>query len=103
MAPVAPVFFALSEPAKSTKKNLAVIVPSSCYFPLPIKTLCFIVIVNIACERELASFIKVLAVVRFLLPFYRSLNICSASITSSSFTPYSLTEPSFSSRIVILL
>lgn len=67
-APVAPVFFARSEPAKSTKKNLAVIVPSSCSLPFPINTLCFIVIVNIACERELASFINVLAVVRFLLP-----------------------------------
>ncbi len=29
VTPVAPVFFALSDPAKSTKKNLAVINPSS--------------------------------------------------------------------------
>ena len=28
VAPVAPVFFALSDPAKSTKKNFAVIYPS---------------------------------------------------------------------------
>jgi len=31
VTPVAPVFLALSEPAKSTKKNLAVINPSSCW------------------------------------------------------------------------
>lgn len=29
VTPVAPVFFALSDPAKSTKKNFAVIKPSS--------------------------------------------------------------------------
>lgn len=31
VAPVAPVFLALYEPAKSTKKNLAVIYPSVFY------------------------------------------------------------------------
>lgn len=100
-APVAPVFFARSDPAKSTKKNLAVMLPYSCSLPLPIRMLCLIVIVKIACERELASFMSVLAVVLFLLPFSKSRNICSASFTSSSFTPARVTEPSFSSRIAI--
>lgn len=101
-APVAPVFFALSEPAKSTKKNLAVIVPSSCYLPLPTSILCLMVMVKIAWERELASFIKVLAVVLFLLPNSKSENICSASATTSSCMPVNVTDPSFSSRIAIL-
>ena len=95
-APVAPVFFALSEPARSTKKNFAVIVPSYCYFPFPIMIDCLIVIVKIAWERELASFMRVLAVVLFLLPFYNKRNIWSASATVSSFTPVRVTEPSFS-------
>lgn len=100
-APVAPVFFALSDPARSTKKNLAVMLPYYCSLPLPIRMLCFIVMVKIAWERELASFMRVLAVVRFLLPFSSSRNICSASFTNSSFTPASVTDPSFSSRIAM--
>ena len=96
IAPVAPVFFALSEPARSTKKNLAVIVPSYCSFPFPIIMDCLMVMVKMAWERELASFISVLAVVLFLLPFYSKRNIWSASATFSSLTPVSVTEPSFS-------
>lgn len=101
-APVAPVFLARSDPAKSTKKNLAVMVPSYCYLPFPIKMLCLIVMVKMACERELASFMSVLAVVLFFPPLSRSLNIWSASGTISSLTPVSVTEPSFSSRMAML-
>ena len=100
--PVAPVFFALSEPARSTKKNFAVMVSSSCSLPLPVSTLCLIVILKIAWERELASFINVLAVVLFFPPNSKSENICSASATTSSWMPVSVTDPSFSSRIAML-
>jgi len=48
VTPVAPVFFALSEPARSTKKNLAVIKPSSYW----LNRCCSRKIVKIACERE---------------------------------------------------
>ena len=101
-APVAPVFLALSEPARSTKKNLAVIVPSSCSLPFPIRMDCLMAIVKMACERELASFMRVLAVVRFFPPLYSSLNIWSASATTSSLTPVRETDPSFSSRMAML-
>lgn len=101
-APIAPVFFCLSEPARSTKKNFAVIVPSSYSLPLSTIVLCLIVMVKIACERELASFIRVLAVVLFFPPNSKRENICSASVTTSSRMPVSVTDPSFSSRIPML-
>jgi hypothetical protein len=64
VAPVAPVFLALSDPAKSTKKNLAVINPSSSFFSYlffasvvsarykSYMMCCYIKIVNIPCDLE---------------------------------------------------
>jgi hypothetical protein len=48
VTPVAPVFFALSDPARSTKKNFAVIKPSSSEFYELLMGCCYIKIVNIA-------------------------------------------------------
>ncbi len=90
--PVAPVFFALYEPAKSTKKNLAVIKPSSTadfsfffssFLYKSSITCCYIKIVNIACDLDEASFIIVDAVVRWYPPLSSRSSICSEVVTYS--------------------
>jgi len=73
--PEAPVFLALSDPARSTKWNLAIVKPLSsgsafstlsflgiCYSPFFFKSLiwcCSTEIVKMACEREDVSFMRV--------------------------------------------
>ena len=95
--PDAPVFLARSDPARSTKKNLAVINPSSS----GPSGCCSRKMVKMACERELLWFIIVDAVVRCRLPRSNRFSICPWSVTSSSVTPYIETDPSFSSLIEI--
>ena len=98
VTPVAPVFFSLSEPAKSTKKNLAVIYPWSGYAMI----CCSICKLKMACDLEEESFISVAAVVLFMLPLSKSSSMYEASLTSYSVTPFSETLPSFSSLIEIV-
>lgn len=64
VAPVAPVFFALSDPAKSTNTNFAVINPSYIVdSSLSVNGCCSMNIENMAWDLEEASFIIVAAVV----------------------------------------
>ena len=72
VTPEAPVFLALSEPARSTKKNLDVINPSSDYF----RGCCSMKIVKIAWDLLEESFINVAAVVLLRLPLSSSVSIC---------------------------
>lgn len=95
VAPVVPVFFILSDPARSTKKNLAVMNPSSDYW----RECCSIKIVNIAWDLEEESFMRVAAVVRLMLPLSRRASIPADSLTYYSTTPWIDMEPSFYSRI----
>ena len=94
VTPVAPVFLALYEPAKSTKKNFAVIKPSSFWayelFSVLYKSsmrCCSIKIVKIAWDLEEASFINVAAVVLLYPPFYKSRVICYGVVTFYYVTP----------------
>jgi len=87
VTPVAPVFFALSDPARSTKKNFAVIKPSSSEFYELLMGCCYIKIVNIAWDLDDDSFIRVAAVVRCILPLSRRFNIWLESTTFFSVAP----------------
>ena len=98
VTPVAPVFLSLSEPAKSTKKNFAVIYPWSGYAII----CCSICRLKMAWDLEEESFISVTAVVLLMLPLSKRLNICEASFTSYSVTPLRDTLPSFYSLIEIV-
>ena len=77
--PVAPVFFILYDPAKSTKKNLAVMNPSSylCMF------CCSKKMVKMAWDLEDVSFIIVAAVVLLILPRSNKESIWAESSTLS--------------------
>ncbi len=83
VAPVAPVFLALSEPARSTKKNLAVMYPSVFSTGFPFSDLyrssmmcCSMKIVKMAWLLEEASFIRVAAVVLLHPPLSSRSIIC---------------------------
>ncbi len=95
VAPVAPVFLTLQDPAKSTKTNFAVINPQSVDFSPFTIGYCSMKTEKMACDREEASFIMVEAVVLWQLPLSNSYNICSAEWTFSSVAPQMLTDPSF--------
>lgn len=81
VAPSAPVFFARSDPARSTKWNLAVIYSSgfSSYLSSPsMIALCSIAIVKMACDLDELLFMSVEAVVLLLVPLSRQAAISSA-------------------------
>lgn len=104
--PVAPVFLILSDPARSTKWNLALMY--SVGWAVCIETslassrICYsIVMVKMPCEREDAIFISVDAVVRALEPISSCRAISSRDFTVTSFSPYTEIVPFFSSLTVI--
>ena len=81
LLPVAPVTLTLSLPAKSTKLSLPTLIylgaSSSTYWPLlstycyccSMVVICSTMMMKTACERELMSFILVVAVARLSAPF----------------------------------
>ena len=80
--PVAPVFLILSEPARSTKWNLAEISSVTVYGSsesflsssgtwTSLTIFCSMVTVKIACDLELPSFISVELVCLWLIPMFR--------------------------------
>jgi hypothetical protein len=90
---VDPVFFILSEPARSTKWNLAVTHPS--YFAAVPSTIayCLMLMVNMACDLDEVSFISVEEVDLCNAPFSR-IDMSSAELlTVSSVNPTILMLP----------
>jgi len=106
--PVAPVFLIRSDPARSTKWNLAemnssAVTGSSASFSegIVLTIFCSIVIVKIAWEREEPSFMRVADVTRWEMPWLRSFRQSVLFVTTSCFRPTTLIVPFFSSRIWI--
>ena len=103
--PVAPVFFILSLPAKSTKWNFALIFSSevtgsvSCSPYCTLISFWMIVTVKIAWDLELPSFILVALVTRCEIPLFNREMHSSFEVTSSAFNPCMLIAPLFSSLI----
>jgi hypothetical protein len=91
--PVAPVFLILSDPAKSTKWNLAITQPSSFTAVPSTIAYCLILIVKIACDLDDVSFINVEEVDLCNAPFSR-IDMSSAELfTVSSVSPTMLMLP----------
>ena len=109
--PVAPVFLILSEPAKSTKWNLAEISSVNCAFSSPsgaasatpsstsFTIFYSIVTVKTACDLELPSFISVALVCLWLIPLFNQCRHSAYDVTSNSFSP--LTEMTFFSSLIV--
>ena len=108
--PVAPVFLILSEPAKSTKWNLAEIssvnyafsspsAASTTSSPSSFTIFYSIVTVKIAWDLELPSFIRVALVCLWLIPLFNQCRHSAYVVTSSSFNP--LTEITFFSSLIV--
>mmetsp|Transcript_114602 Transcript_114602/g.222546 ORF Transcript_114602/g.222546 Transcript_114602/m.222546 type:complete len:238 (-) Transcript_114602:196-909(-) len=94
-SPTVPVFFARSEPARSAKRTLAVTTSPE------LRIVCSSVIVKIAWDRELLSFMLVEAVVLNTAPFSRQRRSSDGRRTSTCFKPVTITPCCGSSRIVM--
>jgi hypothetical protein len=98
------VRFARSEPARSTKWNLEVMAeqheaPALCSGTPPApsestglaistsSTICSIVTVKMACDRDDTAFIDVLPTLRQMVPFSRHCSMASQEVTCSSLAP----------------
>ena len=99
--PVAPVFLILSEPAKSTKWNLAEMfsslvtgsasAPASPYAgSVTLTIFCSIVTVKMAWERDEASFISVELVILEAIPLFSSCTHSGLFETISALSPATL-------------
>jgi len=110
--PVAPVFLILSDPAKSTKVNFAVMFSSDALYtfssgfpssgiisPMSFWIFCEMVTTKIAWDLEETSFIRVECVCLKLIPLFNKFRHSSLFSTSSSFIPYIVMAPFFSSLI----
>mmetsp|Transcript_12608 Transcript_12608/g.11435 ORF Transcript_12608/g.11435 Transcript_12608/m.11435 type:complete len:223 (+) Transcript_12608:938-1606(+) len=80
ICPVAPVFFCLSDPAKSTRFNLPA---RTCSLPDSSVVLISITTENIECDLEDSLFICVDATVRCLIPFSNCASNCSSLSTTT--------------------
>lgn len=107
VSPVAPVFFALYEPAKSAKKNLEWVIPDNPYsFLSSLSTFSgslSIYMVKMAWDRELISFILVCLVVLCIPPLSSNLIIYYGVATTSLTTPSTLTNPVSLSSLIVML
>ena len=112
--PMAPVFFILSEPAKSTKWNfddISTVIywagssPVFWLFWAPSSTsltiFYSIVTVKMAWDLELPSFIRVELVCLWFIPAFKRCKHSWSELTSYSFNPQSEITPFFSSLMVI--
>jgi len=106
--PEAPVFFILSEPARSTKWNFAEIFSSDIWTSSLAFSACYsttltifwsIVIVKMACERDEPSFIMVELVTRSAIPLLSKAMHSCLDVTNSLLRPSTLIVPFFSSLI----
>ena len=101
-APMARVRLFLSEPAKSTRWNFALLyAPRFARMRSRVRCRCSRMIVNIACERDDPAFMLVAPVVRATEPFSSRRSMSSYDRVRSSRMPLTTMAPSARSRIEI--
>ena len=95
--PVALVFLFRSDPARSTRWNLADAYRFDESF---VKSVCSMMMVKMACDREESAFIFVPPVVRATQPSSRRRSISSAELVATSRAPATTMAPSARSRML---
>mmetsp|Transcript_26758 Transcript_26758/g.64883 ORF Transcript_26758/g.64883 Transcript_26758/m.64883 type:complete len:208 (-) Transcript_26758:541-1164(-) len=101
-SPTAPVLLSRSDPARSTKWNLEVIVSSrTSALSSTISTcvVCLRMMLKIACDRDDVAFIAVAPVTRQAVPLSRQSSMSSGPLASASMAPSTEIPPCFVSRI----